>query len=115
VIDSSGSDLLGRGIAAVLRIGTLVAIAAVGLGYLLVLASGEEPGSPPLLALLQAGGPSALIGIGLFGLTLLPMVVLVVAAAGFRRLGERRLVLTSLVTLILLLASLVTAVALALG
>jgi uncharacterized membrane protein len=115
VIDSNGNDLLGKGIAAVLRIGTLLAIAAVGLGYLLVLVSGEEPGSPPLLALLQAGGPSAVIGVGLFGLTLLPMVVLVVAAAGFRRLGERRLVLTSLGALVLLLASLATAIMLALG
>lgn len=102
-------DLLAAGIAAVLRVGTLVAIGAVGVGYLAILASGEEPGSPSLVDLLGAGGAPALIGIGLLGLTMIPAGVLLVAAIGFRRQGERRRVVTALVVLALLLASLGTA------
>jgi len=102
-------DLLGGGIAAVLRIGTLVAIAAVGVGYVAILASGEEPGSPALVELLGGGGAPALIGIGLLGLTMIPAGVLAVAAIGFWQQGERRRVATALVVLALLLASLATA------
>ena len=102
-------DLLGRGIAGVLRIGTLLAIAAVGIGYLAILASGEEPGSPTLVNLLRGGGAPAVIGIGLLGLTMIPAGVLVVAAIGFWQQGERRRVATALVVLALLLASLGTA------
>jgi uncharacterized membrane protein len=115
VIDPRGRELLGSGIAAVLRIGTLLAIGAIGIGFVMLLVSGADPGSPSLLDLLGGGGAPALVGFGLLGLTLLPLVVLAVAAVGFRRLGERRLVLTSLVVLILLLASLATAIVLALG
>jgi uncharacterized membrane protein len=103
-------DLLGAGIAAILRIGTLVAIAAVGVGYLAILASGEDPGSPSLVDLLADGGAPALIGIGLLGLTLLPAGVLVVASIGFWQQGERRRVATALIVLALLLASLGTAI-----
>ena len=103
-------DLLGAGIAAVLRVGTLVAIAAVGVGYLAILASGEHPGSPTLVDLLRGGGAPALIGIGLLGLTMIPAGVLAVAALGFWQQGERRRVATALVVLALLLASLGTAI-----
>lgn len=115
MIDPRGHQLLGSGIAAVLRIGTLVAIAAIGIGYVVLVASGEDPGSPSLVDLLDGGGAAALIGLGLFGLTLLPVVMLTVAAIGFRRLREQRLVITTLVVIVLLLASLATAGALALG
>lgn len=103
-------DLLGAGIAAVLRVGTLVAIAAVGVGYLAIVASGEDPGSPSLVDLLRGGGAPALIGIGLLGLTMIPAGVLVVASIGFWQQGERRRVATALVVLALLLASLATAI-----
>lgn len=103
-------DLLGAWIAAVLRVGTLLAIAGVGVGYLAILASGEDPGSPSLVDLLRDGGAPALIGIGLLGLTLIPAAVLVVAAIGFWQQGERRRVATALIVLALLLASLGTAV-----
>lgn len=103
-------DLLGAGIAAVLRAGTLVAIAAVGVGYLALLASGEDPGSPTLVDLLRGGGAPALIGLGLLGLTMIPAGVLVIAAIGFWQQGERRRVATALIVLALLLASLGTAV-----
>jgi hypothetical protein len=110
-----GRDLLGAGIAAVLRVGTLAAIAAIGIGYLLLLASGEDPGSPSLVHLVQGGGAPALVGLGLLALTLLPMVVLGVAVAGFQQLGERRLVLTSAIVLILLVVILATAAVIGLG
>jgi uncharacterized membrane protein len=114
MIDPRGRGLLGSGIASVLRVGTLVAMAVVGIGYLLLLASGQDPGSPPLVALIQDGGAAAIVGLGLFGLTLLPVLVLGVAVIGFRRLHEHRLVATALLALLLLLASLATAVVLTL-
>jgi uncharacterized membrane protein len=103
-------DLLSGGIAAVLRIGTLAAMAAVAVGYLLLLASGDEPGAQPLLELLGGGGGGAVIGIGLLALTLLPAAVLAVAALGFHRRGERRHALVALVVLGLLGAGLVAGV-----
>ncbi|HEX7172263.1 MAG TPA: DUF1634 domain-containing protein [Candidatus Limnocylindria bacterium] len=103
-------DLLGGGIAAVLRIGTLVAIAAIGIGYVAILASGAEPGSPSLVDLLLGGGAPAVIGIGLLGLTMIPAGVLAVAAIGFWQHGERRRVAIALVVLALVLASLGTAI-----
>lgn len=102
-------DLLGRGIASVLRGGTLAAIAAVGIGYLISLASGEEPGQRPLTDVVAAGGGGALIGAGLLVLTLVPVGVLAVAAIGFARHGERRHVAATLMVLALLVASLATA------
>lgn len=104
-----------NGIAGVLRLGTLVAIAAVGIGYALTLLGGARPGSTPLVTLLQGGGGPAIVGLGLFALTLLPAVVLGVAVVGLRRAGERRLAWTALVTLLLLLASLAVAVAVGLA
>jgi uncharacterized membrane protein len=109
----SGRDLLGRGIAAVLRVGTLVTMAAIGIGYVTILLTGEKPGAQPLLDLVGDGGAPALLGLGLLGLTLIPAVALGVAAAGFRQRGEDRRVATALAVLGLLLASLVVAVALA--
>lgn len=113
--DPDGRDLLGAGIAAVLRIGTLVSIATIGVGYLLLLGSGEDPGSPSLVHLIRGGGAPALIGVGLLSLTLLPALVLGLAAVGFRRLGEHRLVTTSAIVLALLVAILATAVVIGLG
>jgi uncharacterized membrane protein len=108
-----GHDLLGRGIAAVLRVGTLLTMAAIGIGYVMILLTGEDPGAQPLVDLVGDGGAPALLGLGLLGLTLIPAVALGVAAAGFRQRGEDRRVATALAVLGLLLASLVVAVALA--
>jgi hypothetical protein len=110
-----GRDLLAGGIAAVLRTGTLAAIAAVGIGYLLLLVTGEDPGSPSLVHLIQGGGAPALVGLGMLTLTLLPAIVLGVAVAGFRALGERRMVLTAAIVLILLVIILATAAVIGLG
>ena len=108
-----GRDLLGRGIAAVLRVGTLLSMAAIGIGYCAILLSGEDPGPRTLVHLVGDGGAPALLGLGLLVLTLVPAVALGVAAAGFRQCGEDRRVATALAVVALLLASLVVAIALA--
>ena len=105
-------DLLGPGIAAVLRVGTLVAMAAIGIGYVAIFLTGEDPGTETLVRLVAKGGATALLGLGLLGLTLIPAVALGVAVAGFRQRGEDRRVATALAVLALLLASLAVAVAL---
>lgn len=108
-------DLLREGIGAVLRFGTLAAIAAVGIGYLLLLGSGDAPGTQPLLELLNDGGGGAVVGIGLLVLTLVPIGVLVVAAAGFWKRGERRELVVTVVVLALLALSLAAGVLLTSG
>jgi hypothetical protein len=112
VRSSPGGDRLGRGIAAVLRVGTLVAVAGAGMGYVAVLVTGDDPGAQPLVQLVGNGGAPALLAVGLLGLTLIPAAALGVAAAGFRERGEDRRAATSLAVLVLLLASLAVAVAL---
>ncbi len=105
---------LGLRIAAVLRGGTLVAVAVVATGLILSLASGDEgPGARPIVELVGGGGPDALTMLGLLGLTLLPFGVLVAAATTFAGEGERRYLLSSLATLGLLGLSLVMAALLA--
>ena len=105
--DRRRPDLLRGGIAAVLRLGTLAAVVVIGIGYLMLLASGDAPGTQPLLELLPGGGGGAVVGIGLLGLTLLPVGVLAVAATGFWRRGERRELALSLLVLGLLVAGVV--------
>jgi uncharacterized membrane protein len=108
-------DLLREGIGAVLRFGTLVAIAAVAIGYLLLLDSGDAPGTQPLVELLSDGGGGAVVGIGLLVLTLVPIGVVGVAAAAFWKRGERRELVVTLVVLALLALSLVAGVVLTSG
>ncbi len=102
-------DWLRDGIAAVFRLGTLVAMAIVGAGYLLGLAGEDSKGQQPLLDQLSGGGSEAVIAAGLLALTLLPVAVVIAAAIGFARTGERRSALTAITVLALLLASIVTA------
>ena len=109
---SATRDLLGRGIAAVLRVGTLVAMAAVGIGYVAILLSGEDPGRRALVHLIGDGGAPAVLGLGLLALTLIPALALGVAAAGFRQRGEDRRVAISLAVMALLLGSLAVAIVL---
>jgi hypothetical protein len=79
-------------------------VVAIGVGYLMLLVSGDAAGTQPLLELLPDGGGGAVVGIGLFGLTLLPVAVLTVASIGFWRRGERREMALSLLVLALLVA-----------
>lgn len=101
---------LGRRVAAVLRVGTLVAVVAVSIGFLLALWSGAPSrGARPLVELIGAADADALISVGLLGLTLLPLGVLAVAARSFHLGGERRYLLACIVTLALLVGSLALA------
>lgn len=102
-------DWLRDGIAAVFRIGTLVAMAIVGAGYLIAVVSGAGEGQQPLLDQLRGGGSAAVIAAGLLALTLLPVAVVIAAGIGFARSGERRSLLTAIAVLVLLLASILTA------
>ncbi len=102
---------LGRGIAAVLRGGTLLSVAGVVIGLgLAIVAGGAGPGPTPVLDMLRHGGGDALTGAGLLALTLTPPASLVVAAVALARAGERTRALTAAVVLVLILASLVAAV-----
>lgn len=106
-------DWLKDGIATVFRLGTLIAMAIVAAGYLLGLVSGTGDGQQPLVDQLSGGGPEAVIAAGLLALTLLPVAVVIAASIGFAQTGERRRFLTALLVLVLLLASIVTAVVIA--
>lgn len=108
-------DWLSDGIAGVLRIGTLVSVGIIGLGYLIGLVGGFDDGQRPLLEMLGSGGPLTMLGIGLLAMTLLPVGVLIAASIGFARSGERGRMLISIAVLALLLASLATAALLTLA
>ena len=107
--DRNGFDWLRDGIAAVLRIGTIVSVGIISIGYVLGLVGGFGDGQRPLLELIGGGGPLTMLGIGLLAMTLLPVGVLTAASIGFARSGERGRMLTSIAVLGLLLASLVAA------
>lgn len=111
--DRSGFDWLSDGIAIVLRIGTLVSVGIIAIGYVMGLAGGSGDGQRPLLELIGGGGSLTLVGIGLLAMTLLPVGVLIAASIGFAKSGERGRMLTSIAVLGLLLASLVAAAFLA--
>lgn len=111
--DRNGFDWLSDGIAGVLRIGTLVSVGIIAVGYVLGLVGGFGDGQRPLLELIGGGGPLAIVGIGLLAMTLLPVGVLIAASIGFARSGERGRMLTAIAVLGLLLASLVAAAFLA--
>jgi hypothetical protein len=101
---------IGRGIALVLRAGTMLAVAGIGAGALVVAAVGEDgPGPTAVVDMLRGGGADALIGAGILALTLTPPAALLVAAAGLARAGERSRAATAVLVLVLLLASLVAA------
>jgi uncharacterized membrane protein len=106
-------DWLTDGIAAVFRIGTLVAMGIVAVGYVAGLVSGAGDGKRPLVDQLTSGGSVAVVAAGLLVLTLLPVAVVAAASVGFARTGERRRLWTALLVLGLLLASIVTALVVA--
>ena len=109
----NGFDWLSDGIATVLRIGTLVSVGIIAIGYAIGLVGGFGDGERPLLELIGGGGPLTMVGIGLLAMTLLPVGVLTAASIGFARSGERGRMLTSIAVLGLLLASLAAAAAIA--
>jgi hypothetical protein len=108
------SDLRDWGrIASILRGGTIVAVVAVGLGLAwAAVAPGPAATDRSVVELIAAGGPDALISIGLLTLTLVPIAALIAAAWAFSRSGEGRAVAVTVLGLVLLVASLVVSAAL---
>lgn len=106
--------ILHEGIAAVLRIGTVVAVALVSAGYGLALFVGAPSAGPlPLLQLIGQDAHSTLLGLGLLGMALIPVVMVAVAAVAFASFGERRMLVTSALVGLLLVGALVAAIAFA--
>jgi uncharacterized membrane protein len=102
---------LGEGIAAILRVGTILAVLVIGIGFLVASMTGlPSRGARPLTEYVTRTGPDTPIAIGLVGLTLLPLIVLVYAARAFAGSGERERLVTTLVVIGLLAASLVVSV-----
>lgn len=102
---------LHEGVAAVLRIGTLVAMAFVATGYGLALFLGAVPAGPlPVLELMGEDIHSTLVGVGLLGLALIPVAMVLAAAVAFASFGERRMLATSVLVVLLLVGALVAAI-----
>ena len=102
---------LGEGIAAILRIGTVLTVLIIGVAFIVASMTGlPSRGERPLTDYLTRSGPDAPIAVGLLGLTLLPLIVVGYAARSFARTGERDRLITTIVVLVLLVGSLVLAV-----
>lgn len=98
---------LGRGIAAILRVGTALAILVIGIGFVIASMTGlPSHGARPLTDFFVDSGPDTQIAAGLFALTLLPLIATGYAAWVFAAVGERRQLVTTLVVLVLLAGSL---------
>ena len=101
---------LGRGIAAILRVGTALAILVIGIGFVIASMTGlPSQGARPLTDYFVDSGPDTQIAAGLFALTLLPLIATGYAAWAFAAAGERRQFVTTLVVLVLLAGSLAVA------
>lgn len=101
---------IGRWIAALLRYGTLGAMALVAGGWAWSALASQDPGGPrPVLRQIAEGGGDGVTALGLLALTLVPIVVVGAAALGLHRAGERGRALTAVGVGILLVASLVVA------
>jgi hypothetical protein len=107
-IDRRLGPELGPPIALTLRVGTLLAVAGIGIGYVLV-ALGGESASGPIVELIAGGGAGAILGAGILALTLTPLVAVGVAAVVLARRGERGRALVALLAFGLLLSSLAAA------
>jgi hypothetical protein len=109
--DPTREPELGEGIAAILRVGTILAVLVIGVGFLVASMTGlPSRGARPLTDYITRTGPDTPIAVGLVGLTLLPLIVLVYAARAFARSGERDQFITTVVVIALLATSLVVLV-----
>ena len=108
-------DLPGWGsVAATLRGGTIVAVLAIALGLVWALvAETSAPTNLSAVELIAAGGPDALLAIGLLALTLVPIATLAAAASVFAQSRERRGLFVAVAVLALLVASLLVSAVLA--
>jgi hypothetical protein len=96
---------LGPAIVRVLRLGTLAAVAGIGVGYLLGAIGGQpERSGRSVLELIMDGGGDALVAAGLLVLAVTPGVALATAAGVLARSGERQsaLVAAGVVALLVL-------------
>lgn len=101
---------LARWVAGVLRWGTLAAVAVIAAGFVwATLAGHPASGTRPVVDEIGSWSGDALTAIGLLGLTLLPVLVLGVAAAAFSGERERRMTTVTLGVAALILASLAAA------
>jgi hypothetical protein len=101
---------LGRGIAAILRVGTVLSVLTIGIGFVVASMTGlPSKGGRPLTDFLTASGPDTPIAVGLLALTLLPLVAIGFAARIFASSGERHRLVMALVVIALLVGSLVVA------
>lgn len=104
------SGRLGQGIAAILRVGTVLAVLVVGIGFAVASMTGlPSKGARPLTDFIVDTGPDTPIAAGLFALTVLPLIAIGYAARIFAADGERRQLATTVVVLALLVGSLVVA------
>lgn len=95
-----------------LTYGTVIATVVVTAGLVVAFAGGGvRHDARPLPDVLAAGEPASIVAVGLLALTLLPPVLVAVAAVAFWRRGERRYALLSSLVLGLLVAGLIAAVA----
>jgi hypothetical protein len=110
--DRPPTPALARWVAAALRFGTLGAVALVAIGFAwATIAAEPRGGTRPVADEISRASGDAVIGIGLLALTLLPIAVLVVAAAAFRRTGEHRMLGVTAAVGFLIVASLAAAAA----
>lgn len=108
--EDRGHRLLTEGIASTLRIGTILAIGSIGIGYVLDLLAGSPgPGPRPVVELVGLGGAPTFLALGLLGLALVPVAVLSVAIAGFAFRGETRMRNLAAAVTLLLVGTLVVA------
>lgn len=108
--DRQEATELGPGIAAILRVGTIVAVLIIGVGFVVASMTGlPSRAGRPLTDFLTSAGPDTPIAAGLFALTLLPLIALGYAARLFARNRERQRLVQTLVVLGLLGVSLVVA------
>jgi uncharacterized membrane protein len=108
--DPTRKPKLEEGIAAILRIGTILSVLVIGIGFLVASMTGlPSRGARPLTDYVTRAGPDTPIAVGLVALTILPPVVLAYAAVVFGRAGERQRLATTLAVLALLGAGLAVA------
>lgn len=111
-VDRPATPALARWVAAALRYGTIGAVALVATGFAwATIAAQPRGGTRPVWEEVSSASGDAIIGIGLLALTLLPVVVLVVAGAAFRRAGEHRMLAVTAAVAVLIVTSLAAAAA----
>lgn len=101
---------LARWVAAVLRWGTVAAVAVIATGFGWATLSGQRAGGTrAVVDEIASWSGDAVTALGLLGLTLLPIVVLGAAATAFWLARERRMTAVTLIVAGLIVASLAAA------